>query len=72
THFDEKQRRNLNLLLDCNNRQLTSSLLLKACLFRRESRGGHFRTDFPMSVPFWNCHSRQKLGKGIFTRPVRA
>ncbi len=72
THFNEPQRRNLNLLLDCSNRQLTSSLLLKACLFRRESRGGHFRTDFPRPVPFWDCHSRQQLGKGIFTRPVKA
>ncbi len=69
-HFDEIQLRNLNLLLDCNHRLITSSLLLKACLFRRESRGGHFRTDFPASVPFWEYHSRQKLGKGIFTRPV--
>ncbi len=68
--FDERSRRDLNLILDLNNRQLTSSLLLEACLFRRESRGGHFRKDYPKSLAYWECHSRQKLGKEIFTRPV--
>ncbi len=71
TRFEEIPRRNLNLLLDLSNRQLASSLLFEACLFRRESRGGHFRTDVPVSVPYWECHSRQKFGEGISTRPVK-
>ncbi len=71
TCFDEISRRDLNLLLDLSNRQLSSALLLKACLFRRESRGGHYRTDVPLSVPYWQCHSRQKYGEGISTRPVK-
>ncbi len=71
THFAENSRRDLNLLLDLSNRQLVTKLLLEACLFRRESRGGHFRKDVPASLPYWECHSRQKLGQGISTRLVK-
>tara|TARA_B100000965_G_scaffold14994_1_gene11284 strand:+ start:1217 stop:2902 length:1686 start_codon:yes stop_codon:yes gene_type:complete len=68
--FDEIARRDLNLLLDLSNRQMASSLMFEACLFREESRGGHFRDDFPTSAPFWKCHTRQVKGKDIYTRPV--
>ncbi|HGY5532845.1 MAG: L-aspartate oxidase [Prochlorococcus sp.] len=70
--LDDTARRDLNLLLDLNHRQLTSYLLLEACLFRRESRGGHFRTDAPVALPQWECHSRQRRGEGLSTRPVRS
>jgi L-aspartate oxidase len=69
--FDEIARRDLNLLLDLSNRQMSSLLMFEACLFREESRGGHFRDDFPNSAPFWQCHTRQVKGKDIHTRPVR-
>ena len=68
--FDEIARRDLNLLLDLSNRQMASLLMFEACLFREESRGGHFRDDFPTSAPFWQCHTRQVKGKDIHTRPV--
>ena len=68
--FDEIARKDLNLLLDLSNRQMSSSLMLEACLFRKESRGGHFRCDFPTAVPFWKCHTRQVKGKDIHTRVV--
>ncbi len=68
--FDELARRDLNLLLDLSNRQMSSFLMLEACLFRKESRGGHFRGDFPSSVPFWQCHTCQVKGKDIHTRSV--
>tara|TARA_B100000965_G_scaffold287663_1_gene245494 strand:- start:143 stop:688 length:546 start_codon:yes stop_codon:yes gene_type:complete len=68
--FDEIARRDLNLLLDLSNRQMSSLLMLEACLFREESRGGHFRDDFPTAVPFWKCHTRQIKGKNIHTRPI--
>ncbi len=71
-HFDDASRRNLNLLLDLNHRQLTSSLLFEACLFRSESRGGHFRTDAPSTLPYWQCHSEQSIGVGLSTKPVKA
>ncbi len=38
--LNEPNRRKLNLLLDLQNRQITTSILLNACLFREESRGG--------------------------------
>ena len=72
TRLVEFSRRDLNLLLDLSNRQLATSLLFEACLFRRESRGGHFRTDFPKALPYWQCHSRQKFGESISTRPVKS
>ncbi len=69
--LEDISRLNLNLLLDLRHRQIASTLLLKACLFRGESRGGHFRTDAPISMPYWRCHSRQKLGEMLSTRSVR-
>ncbi len=65
-------RRDLNLLLDFSHRLLVSRLMLEACLFRKESRGGHFRTDAPGSLPQWRCHTRQSRAEGIRTRPVRS
>ncbi len=67
----DADRRHLNLLLDLCNRQLTSSLLFEACIFRKESRGGHHRTDFKSRFPYWECHSRQIIGKDLATRRVR-
>ena len=68
--LEESCRSNINLLLDLHHRQQASRLLLEACLFRTESRGGHFRGDAPTPLPQWRCHSRQVKGKTIHTRPV--
>jgi L-aspartate oxidase len=67
----ESSRRDLNLLLDLHHRLLTSHLMLEACLFRGESRGGHYRSDAPAPLPQWRQHSRQQRQRGIFTRAVR-
>lgn len=32
-------------------------LVLKSALFRQESRGGHFRSDYPQSRPEWQVHT---------------
>jgi len=66
--FNETNRRALNLLLDLKNRQITTITLLKACLFREESRGGHYRDDFPDKDKNWECHTRQKLNQKIHKR----
>ena len=68
--LEEPSRQELNLLLDLIHRQRTTALLLEACLFRTESRGGHFRNDAPSSLPQWRRHSRQVRGAGIQTRSV--
>ena len=67
----EGSRRDLNLLLDLHHRLLTSRLMLEACLFRGESRGGHYRSDAPAPLPQWQQHSRQQRLRGIKTRAVR-
>ena len=70
--LEDGSRRDLNLLLDLRHRLITSQLMLDACLFRAESRGGHFRTDAPSPLPQWQCHSRQNKARGLHTRAVRA
>jgi L-aspartate oxidase len=41
---------------ELSNLILTGRLLTEAALFREESRGAHFRSDFPQSSPKWQCH----------------
>ncbi len=69
--LNEPNRRSLNLLLDLQNRQQTTLILLKACLFRRESRGGHYRDDFPVKDREWECHTRQKINQKIQKRFIK-
>ncbi len=69
--LNEPNRRGLNLLLDLKNRQITTLTLLKACLFRKESRGGHYRDDFPIKDKKWECHTRQQLNKEIKKRFIK-
>jgi len=69
--LNEPNRRGLNLLLDLQNRQITTLTLLKACLFRKESRGGHYRDDFPDKDKHWECHTRQQLGQTIHKRFIK-
>ena len=45
-------------------------LLFEAARFRRESRGGHHRLDYPAQQPFWRCHSRQQQSRAISSCPV--
>ncbi len=69
--LNEPKRREINLLLDLQNRQITTLTLLKACLFRKESRGGHYRDDFPTKDKNWECHTRQQLNKEIKKRFIK-
>ena len=69
--LNEPNRRGLNLLLDLKNRQITTLTLLKACLFRKESRGGHYRDDFPIKDKNWECHTRQELNQEIKKRFIK-
>jgi len=69
--LSERNRRALNLLLDLKYRQVTTITLLKACLFREESRGGHYRNDFPNKDKNWECHTRQQLDQKIQKRFIK-
>jgi L-aspartate oxidase len=42
-------------------------LIAKAALWREESRGGHFRTDFPAASDAFRVHSIQKRGEALST-----
>ncbi len=42
-----------------------AGLVARAALWREESRGGHFRSDFPVRKDEWQFHSVQKLGAEI-------
>ncbi|MFC2013276.1 L-aspartate oxidase [Chloroflexota bacterium] len=41
---------------ELNNLVLTGRLVIEAALLREESRGAHSRSDFPNSLPEWQCH----------------
>ncbi|MFC1903476.1 L-aspartate oxidase [Chloroflexota bacterium] len=41
---------------ELNNLVLTGRLVTEAALLREESRGAHFRSDFPKSSPQWQHH----------------
>jgi L-aspartate oxidase len=41
---------------ELSNLVLTGRLLTEAALIREESRGAHFRSDFPQTSARWQCH----------------
>jgi len=41
---------------ELNNLVLTGRLVTEAALLRKESRGAHFRSDFPQNSPQWQRH----------------
>jgi L-aspartate oxidase len=40
-----------------------AALILKSALFRPESRGGHFRLDYPQARPEWQLHTQIQQGQ---------
>jgi len=42
---------------ELNNMIFNARLMTEAALLRQESRGAHFRTDFPESLPNWQKHT---------------
>jgi L-aspartate oxidase len=63
-------REDLLLLQELRQRLVLAELLMEAACFRRDSRGGHFRTDAPAAQPFWRRHTVQQRGRAIGTRAV--
>ncbi len=57
-----------NLSASSRNFAAVAALIARAALWREESRGGHFRTDFPeRDDANWRVHSIQKNGAEIFS-----
>lgn len=44
---------------------ILAKLVSRAALWREESRGGHFRADFPKRRESWQAHSIQKHGASV-------
>ena len=49
---------------------IVASLIMNPALLRKESRGGHYREDFPCTDESYQVHSVQQMGKEITTAPV--
>jgi L-aspartate oxidase len=47
----------------------SATLVVAAALKRTESRGGHFRTDFPQTSAEWQTHTEMTLAEA---RAIRA
>lgn len=54
-----------NLTTSSRNFVTLARLVATAALWREESRGGHFRTDFPGTIDEWRKHSIQRWGETI-------
>lgn len=54
-----------NLSTSSRNFVTLALLVARAALWREESRGGHFRSDFPEPRDEWRVHSIQKQGSEI-------
>ncbi|HEX8738272.1 MAG TPA: L-aspartate oxidase [Pyrinomonadaceae bacterium] len=63
TEFEQISRANLSV--SSRNFVTLAMLVARAALWREESRGGHFRTDFPERVENWRVHSIQKIDAQI-------
>ncbi|MCW5314813.1 L-aspartate oxidase [Nostoc sp. KVJ3] len=52
--------RQLRLWAETRNLLDVANLILKSAAFRTESRGGHYRLDYPQPNPYWQVHTLVK------------
>lgn len=62
-----RQIEKANLSVSSRNFVTLAKLVATGALWREESRGGHFRTDFPERNDKFRVHSIQKIGTEIFS-----
>jgi len=53
-----------------NNLIMVAELIIKPAIYRKESRGGHFREDYPSENESYLFHIIQQQGREIHTVPV--
>ena len=57
-------------LVECRNLICIASHIINAALFRCESRGLHYREDYPKTNPKWHNHNTIICkAKGIYVKP---
>ena len=66
----EKFEANEYYSLVSKNLLTVAKLIIRSALFRKESRGGHFRSDYPTSNDRFLCHIIQQKEQEIKTTPV--
>lgn len=66
--FDQISKANLSTA--SRNFVTLATLVSRAALWREESRGGHYRSDFPGSSESFRVHSIQKQGEQIVDSPT--
>ncbi len=60
--------------LDLRNMLSTCEMILKSALYRTESRGAHYRSDYPKTIAKWKKNvycEPTKQGMTLFTKPVQ-
>jgi L-aspartate oxidase len=64
---------NREYYLEASRRMLcVARLIMSPALLREESRGGHYREDFPCADEAFALHSVQRRGEQITTAPVNS
>lgn len=61
--LDEIAKEPTNLLT--KNYLAVAQTIARAAYFRQESRGGHYREDFPKRSDDWQCHTIDQVKKGL-------
>ena len=61
--LNEIAKESVNLLTQ--NYLSVAQAITRAAYFRQESRGGHYREDFPKRSDYWQCHTIDQIKEGL-------